>query len=151
MVPYPGTRVYEMARRGEGGYQLLSECWSDYDKYGGRALELRHLRYEDMEKLQQSAYLRLYLRNLRLLDLAGFLWMRRKAIFYLLRKRLLGRRWKGSGAERESRPSEPSPAAEGSSESPGIRVATEVRSYTKDRPGRRAGGERLRADHAAKE
>ena len=33
MVPYPGTRVYEMAVKGEGGYRLLSHNWADYDKW----------------------------------------------------------------------------------------------------------------------
>jgi radical SAM superfamily enzyme YgiQ (UPF0313 family) len=40
MVPYPGTKIYEMAQRGEGGYRLLSTDWAEYDKYGGRALEV---------------------------------------------------------------------------------------------------------------
>jgi hypothetical protein len=91
MVPYPGTRVYELAVKGEGGYRLLSRNWADYDKYGGRALEIEGLPYEDMERLQQKAILRLYLKNHRYLDAVKYFWERRRAIYYLLKKRFLSR------------------------------------------------------------
>ncbi|MBI4699221.1 MAG: B12-binding domain-containing radical SAM protein, partial [Nitrospirae bacterium] len=50
MVPYPGTKIFDIAQRGEGGYRLLSTVWSEYDKYGGRALELKGLPYEELLK-----------------------------------------------------------------------------------------------------
>ena len=92
MVPYPGTRVHELAMKGEGGYHLLSHNWTDYDKYGGRALEIEGLSYEEMERLQQKAILQLYLKNHRYLDAFKYLWERRRAIYYLLKKRLFSRR-----------------------------------------------------------
>jgi anaerobic magnesium-protoporphyrin IX monomethyl ester cyclase len=88
MVPYPGTRVYDMAKRGENGYRLLSEDWAQYDKYGGRTLEVKGLSYEEMVKLQKRAYINLYLKNIRLLDFAKFIWQRRHALRYFLAKRL---------------------------------------------------------------
>ena len=91
MVPYPGTRVYDLAVKGEGGYRLLSRNWADYDKYGGRALEIDGLPYEDMERLQQKAILQLYLKNHRYLDAVKYFWERRWAIYYLLKKRLFSR------------------------------------------------------------
>lgn len=87
MVPYPGTQVYDMAKRGEGGYRLLSENWSQYDKYGGKALELKGLSYDEMRKLQKRAYVNFYLRNLKLLDLVKFMWRRRHALYYFLMRR----------------------------------------------------------------
>jgi radical SAM superfamily enzyme YgiQ (UPF0313 family) len=91
MVPYPGTRVAEMAERGEGGYRLLSRDWSAYDKHLGNALELATLSRRDLEGLQARAYLWFYLRNLRIGDLLRFFWQKRKAIARLAQK-LLGKR-----------------------------------------------------------
>lgn len=88
MVPYPGTRVYEMALRGAGGYQLLSEDWSQYDKYGGRALELRGLPYDKLVKWQRRALINLYLKNHRPLDLMRYLWQRRSALSFFVKRRL---------------------------------------------------------------
>ena len=60
MVPYPGTKIYEMAKRGEGGYKLLTEDWSKYDKYGGGALELDAVPLKELEKWQRRALLYFY-------------------------------------------------------------------------------------------
>jgi radical SAM superfamily enzyme YgiQ (UPF0313 family) len=87
MVPYPGTGIYAMAARGEGGYRLLTDDWSEYDKYGGRALEIDGLPWERLARAQRSALAGFYLKNLRLLDLARYAWRRRRAFWFLLRKR----------------------------------------------------------------
>jgi len=92
MVPYPGTRVAEMAARGEGGYRLLSRDWSAYDKHLGNALELATLSRRDLERLQARAYLWFYLRNLRIKEFARFVWDKRKAIGKMARKLLGGLR-----------------------------------------------------------
>ncbi len=84
MVPYPGTRIYEMAKKGEGGYRLLTEDWSRYDKYGGSALELQGLSLDEIQAMQRRAYWALYLRNRRFADLLEFLWEKRKGLFYLI-------------------------------------------------------------------
>ena len=86
MTPYPGTKVYEMALRGEGGYRLLTKDWSKYDKYGGKALELEGLPIHELEKWQRKALLYFYLRNFRLLDLFNFMFKYRKAILSLFLK-----------------------------------------------------------------
>jgi len=88
MVPYPGTAIYTMAKQGEGGYRLLSENWADYDKYGGKALELRDIPYEDLLKLQKRAYLGLYLRNFRVIDLLNFIMQRRRGLYFFLQKKI---------------------------------------------------------------
>jgi radical SAM superfamily enzyme YgiQ (UPF0313 family) len=86
MVPYPGTAIHTMAARGENGYRLLTDDWSEYDKYGGRALELVGLPWERLARMQRSALLDFYVKNLRLLDLARYTWRRRRALWFLFRK-----------------------------------------------------------------
>ena len=88
MVPYPGTAIYSMAKRGEGGYRLLSENWADYDKYGGKALELRDLPYDELLRLQKKAYLDLYLKNFRVIDLLNFIMQRRRGLYFFLQKKI---------------------------------------------------------------
>lgn len=88
MVPYPGTEIYKMAQRGEGGYRLLSEDWSQYDKYGGKSLELKDLTYDELVQHQKRAYIRLYLKNFRVVDFVRFMWKRKLALWFFLRKKL---------------------------------------------------------------
>jgi radical SAM superfamily enzyme YgiQ (UPF0313 family) len=73
MVPYPGTEVAKMAERGEGGYKILSNNWSDYNKQLGNALELDSLSRADLEKLQLIGYLKLFIFNRRFLGLLRFI------------------------------------------------------------------------------
>jgi len=86
MVPYPGTEVYEMAVRGEGGYQIISERWEDYDKQLGNALELDGLSRKQLEKWQRKAYLTFYFKNLRLLDGVRLVISQRKLLWRMLTK-----------------------------------------------------------------
>ncbi len=86
MVPYPGTAIHAMAIRGEGGYRLLTEDWAEYDKYGGRALEIDGLPWQTLARMQRTALVNFYLKNLRLLDLARYAWRRRRALRLLFRK-----------------------------------------------------------------
>lgn len=90
MVPYPGTRIFDMALRGEGRYRLLTENWSEYDKYGAKALELQGLPHKEIERWQRRAYIYLYLKNLRFLDAIKLFWNLRKVFFFLLRKWIKG-------------------------------------------------------------
>ncbi|MFC2010975.1 B12-binding domain-containing radical SAM protein [Chloroflexota bacterium] len=86
MVPYPGTKVYEMAHRREGGYRLLTEDWAQYDKYGGRVLEVGKLTFKSLSYWQAWAMVYFYLRNFRFLDLVKFLIQYRRGILFLLEK-----------------------------------------------------------------
>lgn len=86
MVPYPGTRIYEMAHRGEGGYRLLTEDWSQYDKYGGRVLEVEGVTFKQLSKWQRWAIVYFYLRNFRLLDFARFFMQYKRGIFFMFRR-----------------------------------------------------------------
>ena len=86
MTPYPGTKVYEMALQREGGYRLLSEDWSQYDKYGGKALEVGNLSFKRLSYWQAWAMVYFYLRNFRFLDLAKFFVQYRRGIVFLFMK-----------------------------------------------------------------
>jgi len=94
MVPYPGTKVYEMAHRREGGYRLLTEDWAQYDKYGGRVLEVGKLSFKRLSYWQAWAMVYFYLRNFRFLDLVKFFIQYRRGILFLLGKNIarLGKR-----------------------------------------------------------
>jgi radical SAM superfamily enzyme YgiQ (UPF0313 family) len=60
LVPYPGSKVLEMARRGEGRLRLLSDRWEDYGKQTGGAVELTTIGRQRLETLQFRGYLRFY-------------------------------------------------------------------------------------------
>jgi len=88
MVPFPGTRIGEMAKRGEGGYRLIAKDWNDYGKQHGHAVEMQTLSRRQLELLQGLGYIRVLLENGRVVDLAKFIWQfRREAM--ALGKRLL--------------------------------------------------------------
>ena len=64
MTPYPGTKVYEIAKR-QG--KLLLEDWEDYVFFDGRArYELGEMTAEIVERKWKEAYRRFYLRPHRI-------------------------------------------------------------------------------------
>ena len=63
MTPFPGTPIHEMARRGQGGYRLLSGGWEDFDKYSSGVLELETVSLARLKRYQIECYLNMYLRN----------------------------------------------------------------------------------------
>ncbi len=65
MTPYPGTPIFDMAVRGEGGYRLLSADWSRFDKYTSGVLELEDVSLAWLKFYQVLCYLNLYIRNRR--------------------------------------------------------------------------------------
>ncbi|MHC4698151.1 MAG: B12-binding domain-containing radical SAM protein [Planctomycetota bacterium] len=86
MTPYPGTEIWEMAIRGQGGYKMLSTNWVDFDKQTGSALELEKLPRRQMERLQLRAYLTVYLRNRRFRELFEAVAINYRRILFILRK-----------------------------------------------------------------
>ena len=89
MVPYPGTEIWDMARRGQWGYRLTSRNWQHYDKYFGNALTSRHLTHRGMELLQSLTYLSFYLGTGRFRELLRFVSRFRREALQMAR-RLLG-------------------------------------------------------------
>ena len=75
-----------MARRGEGGYRIISSDWADFNKTIGSSLELKTLSRKEMEKLQLTAYFLFYLKNWRLWDFFKLLSEERKVVFAVLKK-----------------------------------------------------------------
>lgn len=86
MVPYPGTEVAEMVKKGEGNYKLKSLDWRDFNKQIGNALEMKDISRRQLEMYQMWGYIRIYLFNLRLISLIKFIWQYRLAGFALLKK-----------------------------------------------------------------
>ena len=62
MIPYPGTRVCEMAIKGESGYRLISDDWSDYQKQKGGPLEMRDITLRELRRIHDLEYLKFFLR-----------------------------------------------------------------------------------------
>ena len=89
MVPYPGTRIFDMAVNGQNGYRLLSRNWDEYDKYGGKVLEVKGLPYQYLLKWQRKMLLYFYLKNFRFLDCFRYFWIRRRAIYFIIKKKLI--------------------------------------------------------------
>ena len=67
MIPYPGTKVREMAEKGEGNYRLICEDWSEYTKQRGGPLELTNLPLKELQKIQSREYIKYYIRPSKLL------------------------------------------------------------------------------------
>ena len=62
LVPYPGTDVYKMAAKGEGGLKIKSKDWRNYGKQAGLALEHKNFKNGELAKIQSKLYLATSLR-----------------------------------------------------------------------------------------
>lgn len=65
MVPYPGTEVAEIVRRGEGNYRVLTQDWRDYNKQIGNVLEFTDISRKELEYCQLKLYLKFFVRYFR--------------------------------------------------------------------------------------
>lgn len=74
IVAYPGSKIFDWARRGERGYRLLGTSWSHYDKYLAKSVELENLSHAQMQFHQLRMYLEVYLRNGRIGECARLVW-----------------------------------------------------------------------------
>jgi radical SAM superfamily enzyme YgiQ (UPF0313 family) len=93
MTPYPSTEIWNMARRGEWGYRLLSTDWRDYNKQLGNALEIEGLPRRRLEAYQLRGYVSIYLLNFRFLGFLRFCWSFRRSALAFVRnflRHLLG-------------------------------------------------------------
>ena len=86
MTPYPGTEIYGVAKRGEGGYKLLSFDWSEYNKQIGNALELENISRKDIEILQIKGYLKFYFYNFKIKGIMNNIFKNYKLAFAIIRK-----------------------------------------------------------------
>src|SRR5262249_20506764 len=87
MVPFPGTDVWELALKGEGGYKLISRDWNRYGKQvGGGALEFEHLTMRQLKTLQLFGYIKVLLSTRRFSRLLSFMWRYRREGMTLLKE-----------------------------------------------------------------
>lgn len=59
--PLPGTEMYEMAKRGEGGLRLLTEDERDFKRYDASVIEVNDLDAKELTRLQRIGFLKVYL------------------------------------------------------------------------------------------
>lgn len=59
-MPYPGTELYEMALRGDHGLKLLTQDFSQYQRYGSAVLEVNGITPKEMLRLQQVGLIKIY-------------------------------------------------------------------------------------------
>jgi anaerobic magnesium-protoporphyrin IX monomethyl ester cyclase len=88
MVPYPGTEIWDMALRNEGGYNFVSRNWDDFRKYHGRPLGLAKIGATELEMWQLAAYFAFYLFNRRFRDLFSLMREHRRSAMASIRRRL---------------------------------------------------------------
>ncbi|MFH1540009.1 MAG: hypothetical protein ABIH66_13730 [bacterium] len=59
-VPFPGTKMREMGRRGEGGIRLLSSDWTRFERHMTYAMELETVSLRRLKFYHFLAYLLFY-------------------------------------------------------------------------------------------
>jgi len=59
-IPYPGTELYEMAKKGEYGLKLITDDFSKYRRYNSAVMFVGKLSPKDLIKLQNKAYIDIY-------------------------------------------------------------------------------------------
>jgi hypothetical protein len=84
--------------RGEGGYRLLSRDYARYEEGIAEVLAFQGFDVAYLQRMRRMAYLGLYLRNGRYLELAAMLVAHRRSLARLLWGAIAGRRRGGTGA-----------------------------------------------------
>ena len=60
-VPYPGTELYEMAKKEENGLKLVTEDFSNYRRYNAAVMQVGELSPDDLIDIQNEAFASIYL------------------------------------------------------------------------------------------
>ena len=68
-VPYPGTELYDMAKKGERGLKLMTEDFSKYRRYNAAVMTVGNLSPDDLIKLQNDAFVSIYLAPWRMIPM----------------------------------------------------------------------------------
>ena len=61
-MPYPGSELFNVAKEGVGGLELLTEDWREYRRYGNSVMVMNGLTTRDLVSAQRNMYLKFYLR-----------------------------------------------------------------------------------------
>jgi len=75
-IPYPGTELYEMAKKGEYGLKLEIDDFSKFRRYGSAVMSVGDLSPDDLIRLQNDAFVSIYMapwRWLPVLKKSGFI------------------------------------------------------------------------------
>ena len=59
-IPYPGTELYEMAEKEEGGLRLMTKDFLQYRRYGSAGMSVGDLSPDDLIELQNDAFVSIY-------------------------------------------------------------------------------------------
>ncbi|MFC1917796.1 B12-binding domain-containing radical SAM protein [Chloroflexota bacterium] len=59
-MPYPGTELLEMAKRGDHGLKLETDNFASFRRYGSGVLSVGNLSSSDLIKLQNKAFVSIY-------------------------------------------------------------------------------------------
>ncbi len=59
-TPYPGTELYEMAKKEEHGLKLMTEDYSKYRRYGSAVMTVNKLSPSDLVELQNDGFVSIY-------------------------------------------------------------------------------------------
>ncbi|MBF0473755.1 MAG: radical SAM protein [Nitrospirae bacterium] len=68
-IPYPGTQLYEMAKKGEYGLKLLIDDFSKFRRYGSAVMQVGDFTPEDMIRIQNDAFVSIYLAYWRIIPM----------------------------------------------------------------------------------
>lgn len=60
-VPYPGTELYRMAKRGDYGLKLIIDDFREFRRYNSAVMKVGDLYPNDLIKLQNDAFVSIYL------------------------------------------------------------------------------------------
>lgn len=60
-IPYPGTELYEMAKKGENGLELLTEDFSKYRRYNSAVMNVGDFTPQNLINIQNEAFASIYL------------------------------------------------------------------------------------------
>lgn len=86
IVPYPGTEIWNLAKKNLCGYKNLSKDWEKYSKYFGSAIELGTLNRAKLKFLQITGYLGLYLCNFKFVSIVKYSFLYKREIFLFIFK-----------------------------------------------------------------
>ncbi len=60
-TPYPGTQLFQMAKRGEG-LHLLTKDWKEFKRWGNAVIELEDVSKNELNEWQKTAMVEFYVR-----------------------------------------------------------------------------------------
>ncbi len=59
-MPYPGTEMWDMAHQGQHGLKLMTEDFSQYQRYGYAVMQVGDIMPEELVRLQKEGLMRVY-------------------------------------------------------------------------------------------